>query len=408
VNSNNITGESEVYKHYRLHSAFQPIISIPHRRPVGYEGLVRAHTDEGEQCSPFELFKQAKSSEQHLELDRLCRRVHMKNFTRQETSNEWLFINLDSQCLAIEQPEPGFMNQLFFLHNISPHRVVIEILESEISDQKYLKNLIEHFRAMGCLIAIDDFGAGHSNFERIWQLEPDIVKLDRKLIQRAALNSKVKRILSGMVALIHEAGSLVIIEGVETEKEAAVAIAVNADMVQGFYFAMPDASIQLHNEQLDRAISRLVQLQLEQGAEKSHSFNHHFSFSRFKKIFKNTAHHFSQLEQFESCAIAILTEQRAVRCFLLDEAGNQIGDSIHSSVYKRQLDKRFLPLLSADHANWSHKHYHHRAVSYPGQLQMTRPYLSIAGSHMCITLSKAVKIDGELFVFCCDLDWQDD
>jgi len=91
---------------------------------------------------------------------------------------------------------------------IAPHRVVIEILESEINDQAYLKDLIKHFRNMGCLIAIDDFGAGHSNFDRIWELEPDIVKIDRSLIKRAAINSKVKRILSGMESLIHEAGSL--------------------------------------------------------------------------------------------------------------------------------------------------------------------------------------------------------
>ena len=397
---------SDRYKQYKLHSAFQPIISIPHRRPVGYEGLIRAHTDEGEQCSPFDLFMQPKSSEEHLELDRICRRLHMANYSRQNADTEWLFINLDSQCLAEEKPKPGFMDGLFSLHNISPHRVVIEILESEISDRDYLKSLILHFRSMGCLIAIDDFGAGHSNFERIWELEPDIVKVDRRLVERAANSAKVKRILSGMVSLIHQAGSLVIIEGVETEKEADVAIAVNADMVQGFYFARPNAIIQQQNEQVDNAISRLIQLQLERKGEKSNTFSKQFP--QFKKLFKDTLHNFSELSQFELCANKILSEAKSVRCFLLDEAGNQIGDSRYSSGSKRHLDERFTPLLSGEYANWSHKHYHHHAISSPGRIQMTRPYLSIAGSQMCITISKAVKIDGKLFVFCCDLNWKDD
>jgi EAL domain-containing protein (putative c-di-GMP-specific phosphodiesterase class I) len=406
VKNNAFIGEFETYKGYRLHSAFQPIISVPHRRAVGFEGLVRPYTDKGEKCSPFELFKLPQSSEQHLELDRQCRRLHMKNFARQCTSNEWLFINLDLQCLALEKAQPGFMEHLFSLHDISPHRVVVEILESEIHDRNYLKSLIKHFRAMGCLIAIDDFGAGHSNFERIWELEPDIVKLDRKLIQRAATTPKIKRILTGMVSLIHEAGSLVIIEGVETEKEAAMAIAVDADMVQGFYFARPSATINLHNQQLDSSINRLIQLQLEQGAEKSKASVNHFS--HFKSLFNNKVHHFNQLEQFECCASSILTEKNAVRCFLLDDEGNQLGNSIHSTSYQQQFDDRFLPLLSGEHANWSHKPYHHRAVSFPDQLQMTRPYLSVAGAHMCITLSKAVEIDGDTFVFCCDISWQDD
>ena len=328
----------------------------------------------------------------------------MKNYSRQSTNDEWLFINLDSQCLAEERPKPGFMDGLFSSHNISPHRVVIEILESEIHDRGYLKDLISHFRSMGCLIAIDDFGAGHSNFERIWELEPDIVKLDRSLIQRAATSSKIKRILSGMVDLIHETGSLVIIEGVETEQEAVVAIEVNSDMVQGFYFAKPNAIIQQH-EKLESAISRLVQLQLERGASSSNTFNDHFS--QFKRLFKDTVHYFNDLSQFKSCSEKILMEERAVRCFLLDESGNQIGNNQYSLGSRGKLDQRYTPLLSGDHANWSHKHYHHRAISSPGTLQMTRPYLSIAGSHMCITISKAVEIDGELFVLCCDLDWKD-
>jgi EAL domain-containing protein (putative c-di-GMP-specific phosphodiesterase class I) len=109
----------------------------------------------------------------------------------------------------------GFMSNLFSLSEVRPEHVVIEILESEIKDRAYLKTLIAHFREMGCLIAIDDFGAGHSNFDRIWELEPDIVKIDRQLISSAEKSPKVKRILKGIVALIHEAGSLVVIEGIE-------------------------------------------------------------------------------------------------------------------------------------------------------------------------------------------------
>ncbi len=46
---------------------------------------------------------------------------------------------------------------------------------------------------MGCLLAIDDFGAGHSNFERVWNLKPDIVKLDRTLLVRALSSDKTQK-----------------------------------------------------------------------------------------------------------------------------------------------------------------------------------------------------------------------
>jgi EAL domain-containing protein (putative c-di-GMP-specific phosphodiesterase class I) len=392
------------YKGCTLSSVFQPIISIPHQRAVGYEGLVRGQTAEGKNCTPIEIFELPESSSEHLSLDRICRLLHIQNFSKQNLNNEWIFINLDSMCLANEKPTPGFMNRLFSISGIAPHRVVIEILESEIKDQAYLKDLIRHFRALGCLIAIDDFGAGHSNFDRIWELEPDIVKIDRNLIQRAAINPKVKRILSGMVSLIHEAGSLVIIEGVETELEAQTAIEVNADMVQGFYFAKPSAMIS--HQSFRSAIQNILASQ--QQARNKTSDDISYDSTAFQALFRKAVRKFRQLKQLEDFAQVIFQNERVVRCFILSEIGYQIGQSIHSGYYSERLDPRFMPLISADNANWSHKHYHFLAVQNPYVIQMSRPYLSIVGANLCITVSLAIEIDQQVYVVCCDLDWQDD
>src|SRR5690606_3189599 len=89
------------------------------------------------------------------------------------------------------------------------------------------------------LVAIDDFGAGESNFERVWRLRPDIVKLDRAMITEAAQNPLVQRILPGIVSLVHEAGALVVMEGIETERQALIALKSDVDFVQGFYFLRP-------------------------------------------------------------------------------------------------------------------------------------------------------------------------
>jgi EAL domain-containing protein (putative c-di-GMP-specific phosphodiesterase class I) len=392
------------YKGCTLSSVFQPIISIPHQRVVGYEGLVRGKTAQGDNCTPLEIFELPKSSSEHLSLDRICRLLHIQNFSKKNLDNEWIFINLDSMCLANEKPAPGFMNRLFSISGIAPHRVVIEILESEIKDQAYLKDLIRHFRSLGCLIAIDDFGAGHSNFDRIWELEPDIVKIDRNLIQHAAINSKVKRILSGMVSLIHEAGSLVIIEGVETALEAQAAIEVHADMLQGFYLAKPSAKIS--HQSFRGKIQSIIECQ-QQARKKTSDQISHYS-SEFQEHFRKAVRKFRVLKQLEDFAQVIFENERVVRCFILNEMGYQIGQSIHSCHENDRLDSRFLPLISADNANWSHKHYHFLAIQNPYVVQMSRPYLSIAGVNLCITVSLAIEIDQQVYVICCDLDWQDD
>ena len=393
------------YHGYTLESAFQPILSISHRRPIGYEGLIRAKSKDNEPCSPQELMTIPQTSAEHLELDRFCRQLHMQNFARQENGDTWLFLNLNSQCLVSEKPDAGFMRKMFSLTGIPPRRVVIEILESEIQDREYLKYLIEHFRSMGCLIAIDDFGAGHSNFDRIWELVPDIVKIDRSLIRQSGMSSKIERILGGIVSLIHEAGSLVVIEGIETEREALAAIAANADMVQGFYFLRPDAVIKSDKHLVDN-IDHLLQLQQQLRSRNTNELHSHFR--KFERLYKHAIETFVTTNDFEKSTEAIFSERQAVRCYLLDKSGYQIGKSIYSPCYRQQLDIRFAPLLAGDNANWSHRHYHFRAINQPGKLQVSRPYLSVAGSHMCITVSQAVEINNKMFVFCCDLDWQDD
>lgn len=388
-----------------LTSAFQPIFSIAHRKAVGYEGLLRANDIEGNAISPATLMTKPRSQREHLDLDRTCRLLHASNFSEQPSNDAWLFLNLNSQCLVAERPDVGFMHNLMQQTRLPARRIVIEILESEIDDRQYLRELIHHFRRLGCLIAIDDFGAGHSNFDRIWDLQPDIVKIDRSLVQKAAQSMKVERILTGIVSLIHEAGSLVVIEGVESEKEALVAISSNADLIQGFYFAMPRADLQ-QDVDFGAALDTLLHQHKNVRSQYNRKLQQHFR--AFQHVFEDKVNAFKRGTSFEVCGAELFGDERAVRTYLLDETGYQIGRSLYSSKYTAKLDIRFAPLLSGDNANWSHRHYHFRAIQNPGITQISRPYLSVAGSHMCITVSQAVEVNGERFVFCCDLDWPDE
>lgn len=387
-----------------LTSAFQPIFSIAHRRPVGYEGLLRAYDVEGHQLTPGAVFLRPSDSHQQLDLDRICRKLHADNFASQDNHGCWLFLNLNSQCLISERPDAGFMRQLIARSGIPARRIVIEILESEIDDRAYLRELIEHFRGMGCLIAIDDFGAGHSNFDRIWELKPDIVKIDRNLVKQASESLKVERILTGIVSLIHETGSLVVIEGVETEKEALVAISSNADMVQGFYFGKPASQIKDYQfaSKMDALLSQ------KNSASCQYSRRMQQEFELLRQRFQQEIERFCSHQLLEQCGQSLFEDDRVVRCFLLDQLGHQIGKSLYSPKFTTRLDIRFTPLLAGENANWSHRHYHHRALQHPGTIQISRPYLSVAGSHMCVTISQAIELDDKLLVFCADLDWNDE
>src|SRR5437879_11414317 len=81
------------------------------------------------------------------------------------------------------------------------HRVAVELIETPFEDETHLATAVEHYRKLGCLIVIDDFGAGYSNFDRIWRLRPDIVKIDREMTRRVTIEPLARRMFTGIISL---------------------------------------------------------------------------------------------------------------------------------------------------------------------------------------------------------------
>lgn len=95
------------------------------------------------------------------------------------------------------------------------------------------------YQACGYRIAIDDFGCRHSNFDRLWKVPPDIVKLDRALILQSANNPRARTILPKLIDILHDLGALVVCEGIETADQHALVVDAGTDLVQGFLYARP-------------------------------------------------------------------------------------------------------------------------------------------------------------------------
>jgi EAL domain-containing protein (putative c-di-GMP-specific phosphodiesterase class I) len=70
------------------------------------------------------------------------------------------------------------------------------------------------------------------------------VKVDRGLLADAVLGwGRSRRMLAGIVELLHEMRSRVVVAGIENAAEARVAVESGADFVQGFFFSAPDAAL---------------------------------------------------------------------------------------------------------------------------------------------------------------------
>ena len=239
------------YQGLTLRTALQPIFSISHKRVVGYEALIRAFDTDNAAVLPLHLFELPSSDAENLLLDRLCRYLHISNYSGFQDQLNWLFLNVSPRVVSAGNRADSFFGELLKKTGLPPHRIVMEIVEQPTDDAERLRETVAYYQQLGCLTAIDDFGAGHSNFERIWNLSPDIVKLDRKLLTRATDDHKARQILNGIVSLLHQSGCLVLLEGVETHDQAMIAIDAGVDFVQGFYFSRPSTGPGGHSPQSD-------------------------------------------------------------------------------------------------------------------------------------------------------------
>src|SRR6266581_1102357 len=205
-----------------LSTHFQPIFSLAHRRPVGYEGLIRGTDSNGKAYLATELLAKAPAGVARMQLDRQCRALHVGNLQRLGVGDGWLFLNVDP-FIAVQGQQFGSFAQMLEENGLAPHRVAVELIETPFEDERRLPAAVEHYREIGCLIVIDDFGAGYSNFDRIWRLKPDVVKIDREMTRRVTVEPLARRMFTGIVAVLHEAGALVCVEGIENEAEALCA-----------------------------------------------------------------------------------------------------------------------------------------------------------------------------------------
>ena len=125
-------------------------------------------------------------------------------------------------------------------HKENSHRVIFELLEDEnVKDFDVIKKFIKEIKNKGVQIAIDDFGAGYSNFERILEFEPDIIKIDGSLIKNIQTDVFSRDLVETIVAFAKKQNIKTVGEFVENEAIFNILNEIGVDYSQGYYFGKP-------------------------------------------------------------------------------------------------------------------------------------------------------------------------
>ena len=160
-------------------------------------------------------------------------------------NREGLFsINLTERDL-LEGYLSEFLKDKLLTYSIDPSRVTFEILESVVVDRnfKVISKQIRELKEMGFLIAIDDFGIENSNFNRLLEMNADIIKVDGSFIGELKDNEKLALIVETIVNLAKSLGVQTVAEFVKDEYTYETVKALGIDYAQGYFIGKPKPTI---------------------------------------------------------------------------------------------------------------------------------------------------------------------
>lgn len=225
---------------FKIISYFQPIINNKTKKIEKYESLVRLINEDGEVLSPFVFLDIAKKGKYYAQITHL---VLENSFNALKNTNMDISINLSA--LDIEKPlTREKLHTLLEENKKDANRIVFELLEDEkIKDFEVIKSFITEIKSYGAKIAIDDFGSGYSNFERLLNYQPDILKIDGSLVKNIETNSYSLSVVKTIVAFAKEQNIKIIAEYVENENIYNILSSLGVDYSQGYYFGKPENNL---------------------------------------------------------------------------------------------------------------------------------------------------------------------
>ncbi len=223
---------------HMLGAVFLPVLDLRNRSFHGYESLVRGPAGSGLE-RPDALFAAARAAGRLRELDQQCARAGIAAFARLGLQGR-LFLNVTEALF-----DSGWFasaSTLEWLHSLSlnPSRLVLELLESdELQRDGDAVSQAGFLRELGYGLALDDLGQGFGRFSLWHQLRPRYLKIDRDYITNIGSDPFKAAFVRSVLLLAEASASMVIAEGVESERDLLTLRELGVPMAQGYLIGRP-------------------------------------------------------------------------------------------------------------------------------------------------------------------------
>lgn len=222
---------------------FQPIYNNHNNTIEKYESLIRLLNEEGEIISPFFFLEIAQKAKYYHQLTRIMFDKSIAVFQNKEIE---FSINLSGSDIENSELREYIMNKLDNNPKIAS-KIVFELLEDETFESfDVLKIFVDSVKKHGAKIAIDDFGSGYSNFTRLMEYQPDILKIDGSLIKNIDHDEFSLHIVKTIKTFADQMGIKIVAEFVHSEAVFKIVNELGIDYTQGYFISPPVSAQELN------------------------------------------------------------------------------------------------------------------------------------------------------------------
>ncbi len=215
----------------RITSVYQPVVHLETGETVGYEALARG------EAAPDAMLARAREAGSIADLDWACRDAALAGAMEAGLGNSLtLFVN-------VEPDTPSAVPERY-LERVdgagAALRIVLEVTERAVVQQPAeLLRLVDWARERSWGIALDDIGEDPGSLAMMPFLEPDVIKLDLRLVQQRP-TAEIGLIMSAVLAQAERSGAAIVAEGVEDDATREAALALGATLGQGWRYGRPE------------------------------------------------------------------------------------------------------------------------------------------------------------------------
>lgn len=220
---------------------FQPVVEANSGQLLGIEALARWQCEQFGAVSPIEFIPLLEESGMIIPVGKWVFRMALRTCKQWQKDKPDLTLDVNLSYLQLEGSDfVPFLREVLAAEEYLAQNLVVELTESYFAkENQRVQVIFEELRAMGVRIAMDDFGTGYSTLGILKGAPADIVKIDKTFIRDIRTSNFDATFIRFVVALCHDVGIKVCLEGVETEAEYQAVNQMGLDMIQGFLFGHP-------------------------------------------------------------------------------------------------------------------------------------------------------------------------